>query len=303
MIKDKIKLNNDYKQSLIHCFACQKTSHTLNECPMLHFIPDSQFLIHRFLYSTEQIRDPSFLRKNNKKKLNALAQNLLIQRKVLALDVSLFPLTSEEEIENTSKNENEDHDFNEFEDKFQTENLQIEEENDKIKMNLPNYPSFNEKEKDFDISYEKNEKIQKEPISVLRVKENNSAGSCNLKQSENLKKQNSLSASLENLPKFKNIKLSKGKESYNDNQKELFIFEFDSLKNYEAFFPEGNPNKIILKIKSKKLLKLKSPTNRSPRQSLTKHLRRRRKCSKLIINCSLSPHKLDSSPINEESFA
>lgn len=42
------------------CEGCQKKSHFLNLCPILHFVPDRPFLISRILHSEEQKRAQAF---------------------------------------------------------------------------------------------------------------------------------------------------------------------------------------------------------------------------------------------------
>ena len=51
----KIKI---YEDNSLKCLSCFRKKHTVLVCPYLHFIPDKQFLIKRFIYTTPQTRAP-----------------------------------------------------------------------------------------------------------------------------------------------------------------------------------------------------------------------------------------------------
>lgn len=286
MIKDKIKQNNDYKQSLMSCLSCKKSTHTLDKCPMLHFVPDSLFIINRFLYSAEQTRDPSFIRKNNKKKLNALYNNELIQSKVFLLDSCLFSECSDES-ENVYKSDENLHEHKSFEKLDIIEDVNEEDEGEEKekeinKVNLPKFPT-NEM-MDIKIPHEKSQtevksaKLRKKDSIPLELRE--------FKITESSKKESPTLTSLERLPTiYVGKQASHNKEIEENYNKELFLFSFDCIKTYETYFPEGNAKIIIGKI-NEKISSSPMAMSIASRQSFKKKFRKKIMSSKFFINSS-----------------
>ena len=81
MIRDKIKLYNQEEDLKINCQCCEKKTHTFFKCPLIHYIPDADFLIKRLNYSTPQTRQTSTYSRK-KMKFNALGDHLLILNKI-----------------------------------------------------------------------------------------------------------------------------------------------------------------------------------------------------------------------------
>ena len=79
MIRDKIKLYSNWEDIEDKCHCCNKGTHGLFSCPLLHYVPDSDFLIKRFNHSKNQERNTVFLR-FKRKRINArMSQNLIIR--------------------------------------------------------------------------------------------------------------------------------------------------------------------------------------------------------------------------------
>lgn len=67
MIRDEMKLYQNYESGNLRCSACMKSNHILQQCTYVHYIPDKKFLIRRHNYTEMQTRSPNFIRKTHKK--------------------------------------------------------------------------------------------------------------------------------------------------------------------------------------------------------------------------------------------
>lgn len=84
MIRDKIKLYDQQEDLRIQCQCCERKTHTFFKCPLIHYIPDSDFLIKRLNYSNPQKRQTNpYSRK--KKKFNALSDRVLILERIVKI--------------------------------------------------------------------------------------------------------------------------------------------------------------------------------------------------------------------------
>ena len=77
MTRDHIKLYGTYKTIQGSCLSCGKSTHFLDNCPFVNFIPNSFFIIKRLQFTKSQERNPNFERRK-KKKFNALNNNSLV---------------------------------------------------------------------------------------------------------------------------------------------------------------------------------------------------------------------------------
>lgn len=103
MIRDKIKLYHNYEDISIKCHCCHKENHNLLHCPLLHYIPDSEFLISRANYSKNQERTLSFSRKT-KKKFNSLGDRLIILQDLMKMSSEYFSNDSLSDISEEMQN-------------------------------------------------------------------------------------------------------------------------------------------------------------------------------------------------------
>lgn len=113
MIKDQMKLYEHYESGILRCTSCPKSSHLINQCPYVHFIPDKRFLVSRHNYSQQQTRSRNFLRKS-RKKIKALLE-------LDKIDEALERLWDDEEFENLTVY---DEDFNNGEERFSIEKIE-----------------------------------------------------------------------------------------------------------------------------------------------------------------------------------
>ena len=82
-----MKLYSSYENINLQCLSCSKLSHLFNQCPLLHYIPDNEFLIKRLLYNSKQER--SLYERKNKRKYNSRSNNYAVQAAILSLS-SIF---------------------------------------------------------------------------------------------------------------------------------------------------------------------------------------------------------------------
>ena len=63
MIKDKMNLSHMYDEVDLKCNICFLKNHQEKDCPVVHYIPDREFIIKRHVFPHVQERDPEFIRK------------------------------------------------------------------------------------------------------------------------------------------------------------------------------------------------------------------------------------------------
>lgn len=56
MIKDNVLQYSDFALLKMNCFSCNKRTHLISECPILHYMPNKEGLIKKFLFSVNQER-------------------------------------------------------------------------------------------------------------------------------------------------------------------------------------------------------------------------------------------------------
>lgn len=67
MIRDEINVSHSLIRLKAKCSACQKPTHLLESCNLLHFCPDKEKIIKKYEFSHPQERFP-FKRADKKKK-------------------------------------------------------------------------------------------------------------------------------------------------------------------------------------------------------------------------------------------
>lgn len=67
MMRDEMKLYQNYEPANLRCSSCLKSNHLLHQCSYVHYIPDKKFLIQRHNYSEKQTRSDNYIRKPHKK--------------------------------------------------------------------------------------------------------------------------------------------------------------------------------------------------------------------------------------------
>lgn len=90
MTRDSIKLYSSSNLINETCLSCGKSTHILNICPFVNFIPVPYFLIKKIQSSKLQNRNSEFKRKK-KRRFHALNDNNQILNEILLLESSIFP--------------------------------------------------------------------------------------------------------------------------------------------------------------------------------------------------------------------
>ena len=87
MLREEIIFKDNF-ENVVSCFFCHKSTHLPQNCPTFHFVPDREFHIKKFNYSSLQIRKP-FPRKI-RKSCHALKNNDEIEENVVNISTSLY---------------------------------------------------------------------------------------------------------------------------------------------------------------------------------------------------------------------
>lgn len=77
MIRDKILLYENIEELYLECYSCYENTHLINCCPYLHFTPNKDLVIQRYLYNemnikSDQHRLGSYKRRRKLKRPHAL---------------------------------------------------------------------------------------------------------------------------------------------------------------------------------------------------------------------------------------
>lgn len=274
MTKDQLKLYNSYQPIQEKCFSCGKSTHHLDSCPFVNFIPDPFFIIKKQQFSQSQVRNSNFVRKK-KRRFNALNDNSLVLNEILQLDSSIFS-ENEDDIENVENEEEssqslktvtlkeiqEEQSPNEKSGFPSKSSNLLDESNGKIESGIdlprkvPNQKSQEEgiarKKTEDDLVFNKETNMRKTDFkrktfkikTVVKEKINNS---------QNLKKQSTFE-------KEKDKDKNDEKEKKQNDSNELFDFDFERCQSWNFYFPNGNSSKLIQKMSSA-LKQNFSPTN------------------------------------------
>jgi len=82
MIKDNIKFYQSYDSFFSKCQACFKQSHLMETCTLINYIPDHDFIIKKYNFSSFQRREKN-MKFGQRKKYNALGNLPDTQKKAL----------------------------------------------------------------------------------------------------------------------------------------------------------------------------------------------------------------------------
>lgn len=107
MMHDQLLVYNDYSPISERCNVCFEASHSVENCPFVHFKPNSDFLIHKFSLSYTQKRK-EFLRKLKKKKnsLYYAAQNRYFALEMTSDNKEIRTIKSDDELDNVYQENN-----------------------------------------------------------------------------------------------------------------------------------------------------------------------------------------------------
>ncbi len=258
-IRDQIKLYDKHKLANSSCYSCGKSTHLYENCPLIHHIPDREFLIKRYLFHEKQIQNRSMIfQRKFRRKFNALINFKGISSKIKdSIYIKENELRKDEEFFDYEKIDEESLLCN--------ENYKNMEENDSLE-NLPNEnEEDNSKNKDnfdclkFSVASEKN-LFWKTNNKIKFEKSEKFLFNQNLKSSTKI---NSLNA------------INFTKEKAKNCTPKLFDYSFEIMKDYQHYFVKGNAE-ILLK---KQLNNLAN----EQRQSILKSLVRRKKTNGLYL--------------------
>ena len=91
MIREKLFLYNDFSSINKSCFSCHQFSHTIEQCPKLHFVPNIERIIKKHVFPIKNNRQ-AFLR-HRKRSKNSLIYQISIKKvpknKIFALKRSV----------------------------------------------------------------------------------------------------------------------------------------------------------------------------------------------------------------------
>lgn len=104
MIRDKMKLYEQFTDLEHLCRFCRKGEHYLRDCTKFHYLPDRDFLIKRMNFSAEQPRAVHPFRRRALK-INALNECFKVQCACLKLNNLLEDEIEEEELSNNENSE------------------------------------------------------------------------------------------------------------------------------------------------------------------------------------------------------
>ena len=310
-VKDQIKFNHYYNSTQLKCISCDKTTHLYSECPLIHFIPDRDFIIKRSLCSKPQER--SDFNRKKRKKYNSRFNINCYQSAILYLGSSVFSDNDDVESE-----QNEEINL-----KPQTQlliGIPSEEENSKEKI-------FESSEIDLSPqNFKKNESSSSSPRKDQQkiISKFPSIDDQQLVETKEIKNKNLKGFNLfQNTPKFSTeenfdkekkmfgkvsegkipsqnairrvftkkktivqIEKEEGKENYIEKYKEyesnwMFFYDFEKMRNYNYYFTQNNVKNVLEKMLEKKL----SPVSfSSKRNSNKKRVEKRIRSSKFMIN-------------------
>lgn len=97
MIKDKYKYDRNTELTFLKCQACFVRSHTVENCPQLHYLSDKSFIIQKYLYSTPCLDRITFKRHRTYK--HTFQSRALLKREAIKLNFNLILQKAENENE------------------------------------------------------------------------------------------------------------------------------------------------------------------------------------------------------------
>lgn len=313
-IKEQIKLYSKFKEAKLDCLCCKRQNHLIKYCPLLHYVPDEDFLIKKLVYSHLQDRKP--YDRKLKKKFNSRKDNFFIQSDILKLPSTIFEEISELLSEGTVEQQSslllsplrlepekieEEQEENRILDKEEEEDGLIKKNLEEIKENVVHSP-MNKKNPTKFFSKEEITLEEKKNNLSINTGDNNVvnhklARSVSNEQRIQILKKTS-SQEIKNLHEKKgNIKEKKDspfpvitiKEETKEKALEkesihsflnIFNFDFESIKEYKLYFPHNNYHNVIKRFsKTKK----RDPSSSPSKIRIKKKIEKRMKASKLLV--------------------
>ena len=231
-IKDNINLYRDFSDLFIKCESCYKNTHLIQTCPILHYIPAEDIIIHRHTYNPIQERSKKS-RNPNRLKINTLSKLDRIEKKA-------FQFQSEHLTRRNSEDEEERDSDDEGTTFKSLSNSQKSNINDNTEEDEDEMSEIKENE-------EEDEKALERPKSISANSQDNSRISFSRKkiQRRNTKKNG--------------IVLLKKSSTGRTHSIDTNSFNIDSLDNFEVKF-NGNPdeNSLASSRSSQKVISLQS---------------------------------------------
>jgi len=241
----------------IICLSCGKSTHSYDQCPFIHYIPDKDFLIKKHLHDEGQQRNANFSRKKQKK-FNALINYDFVQSEICNMNSELFSIED---------------DFLEFP---ETEFLNFSMKNSKVmremKENEEN-PRICALENNFfesDKFSDPSPKNNKENDNFQWITRNKTSYEIknvekNIEREKKNDKDRAIQSSIKNLVRkktSKNLEINEEKHFEKENNEifnqKLFDYGFEIFKNYNLYFIEGNAQKIVNKMQMQDVDKIKT---------------------------------------------
>lgn len=246
MIRDKIAFYSNSEDLDLRCLGCNIRTHLIHNCSKVHYTPDRDFIISRYLYNSPTKDRQQFYRRN-RERYHTLAQF----KKLEKISIFFLNLTSAKET---------DHD---------NDTIELEEEGGQPQLY---YQDSNEERKVW-------KKKSEETLSFLEDNEYKSSSfrtppanpfinEFNSNLSSSLDRRISSFEKKEGLYNNMNINLKYSKNSdiansninnsnNNNNNKnegvkhtlELFMYDFDRVNSYFTYFPENNLEHVLSIIK------------------------------------------------------
>ncbi|CAD8123877.1 unnamed protein product [Paramecium sonneborni] len=71
-VRDSILLSSNYQPSKLSCYSCQKFTHLIKDCPVLHYVADQERVLKKEYYPIFQDRNQNFKRKMVRQKFETL---------------------------------------------------------------------------------------------------------------------------------------------------------------------------------------------------------------------------------------
>lgn len=245
MTRDHIKLYGTYRTIQGTCLSCGKSTHLLDNCPYVNFIPNSFFIIKRLQFTKSQERNPDFKRRK-KRRFNALNNNSLVLNEILQLESSIF---SEDDCNNENEEESSSslklisssklpeidiHQKNNEKPGFPLNQSYFSESKPIVEIKLPNQQTQEEiilSQKDQNDELEINKEFKYRNSDLKRKTQYNKKVGQNFKMKSSFDKEND-------------------KEKKKNENNDMFYYDFERCHTWNFYFPDSNSKKLITKMSS-----------------------------------------------------
>ena len=205
MIKDQLMNNKDQKIVFSYCNTCLLKGHNFLTCNKMHYIPDKDFLIKKYVFCNPTLQRQIFARRGNKSK-NALSNKINFQKLYKILD------------------------YKEFSSLMMQNELEQFEEEDKDEKNII---SILEGKDLRELTSGKTNEL-KENTYVSHTKQ--------WSYSESGFKKNASKDEIRNIENENSFCISKSSPK---NSSQIFIMDFDKATKLEFYHPENNLENIV----------------------------------------------------------